>query len=325
MTEQHRPTVVICGATAGVGLATAHHFAAAGYGVGLIARSEQGLTLTEQALRAYGVPIHAISMDVADAQGMLEAAQRLETELGPIDVWINSAMATVFAPIQQLTPEEIRRVTEVTYLGAVHGTLAALALMRPRNRGLIIQVGSALAYRPLPLQAPYCAAKFATRGFTDALRCELHHEHSEIKLCMVQLPAIDTPQFEWARNKLAKRARPVAPIHDPQVAARAIFSVVRRPPRELWLGMTTITAIIGSTLIPGLLDAMLSRKAWNGQMSQERDDRERPDNLYQPVEGLHQARGRFGHESRKAALALSASHVLALATIALVLLILVLL
>jgi len=217
------PLVVICGASAGVGRATAHAYAAAGYAVGLLARSDEGLAGAVEELQAYGVPTLAISVDVADAAAVAQAAQRCEAELGAIEVWINSAMVTVFAAIEQLTPEEIRRVTEVTYLGAVHGTLAALDLMRTRDRGVIIQVGSALAYRAIPLQSAYCGAKFALRGFTDSLRCELIHQGSKIKVCMVQLPAINTPQFDWARNKLGNRVQPVPPIHDPTVA-RAPFS-----------------------------------------------------------------------------------------------------
>src|SRR5690606_1398284 len=246
MIKNDCPVVVICGASAGVGRATAHAFAAAGYAVGLLARSGEGLAAAASELQAYDVPALAIGADVADANALELAAQRFEAELGPIDVWVNSAMVTVFAAIEQLTPEEIRRVTEVTYLGAVHGTLAALPLMRARNRGVIIQVGSALAYRAIPLQSAYCAAKFALRGFTDSLRCELIHQGSQVKVCMVQLPAINTPQFDWARNKLGQRVQPVPPIHDPGVAARAILSVASAPPRELWVGLPTLKAIISN-------------------------------------------------------------------------------
>lgn len=312
MDERTPPIVVISGSSAGVGRATAHRFAAAGYRVGLLARSERALADTAQELEQLGATCLAISVDVADADAVFEAAQRMERQLGPVDVWINCAMVTVFSPIRQLTAEEVHRVTKVTYLGTVHGTLAALDLMGRRNRGVIIQVGSALAYRAIPLQAAYCGAKFAVRGFTDSLRCELLHEHSNIKVCMVQLPAINTPQFDWARNKLGKRPQPVPPIHDPDVAARAILSVVKRTPRELWLGSATLKAIVGTCLMPGLLDRLLARNAWSGQMTNEDDDSQRQDNLFESQESVHRTRGRFNGRSRDAALALSSTQVSAL-------------
>lgn len=246
---------------------------------------------------------------------MQEAAQQLEATLGPLAVWVNAAMVTVLSPIEQLSAAEIERVTQVTYLGTVHGTLAALSLMRPRNQGLVIQVGSALSYRAIPLQAAYCAAKFAVRGFTDSLRCELLHERSRIRVCMVQLPAINTPQFDWARNKLPKRPQPVPPIYDPDVAARAIFSVVKHPPRELWLGGSTIKAIIGQSVMPGLLDRLMARSAWSGQQTNEPQDNEHPDNLFEAQSGLHQIRGRFVGRSKDAAMALTSTQVMALLAI----------
>jgi NADP-dependent 3-hydroxy acid dehydrogenase YdfG len=312
MEEQSPPVVVICGSTAGVGRATAHRFAVAGYRVGLLARGEQALAATAEELTQLGATCLAISVDVADAQAVADAAQRMERELGPIGVWVNCAMVTVFSPIRQLSADEIHRVTDVTYLGTVHGTLAALQLMAPRNRGVIIQVGSALAYRAIPLQAAYCAAKFAVRGFTDSLRCELLHDHSDIRVCMVQLPAINTPQFDWARNKLSKRVQPVPPIHDPDVAARAIFSVVKRTPRELWLGAASVKAIVGTCLMPGLLDRLMARSAYAGQMTDKDDNSQRPDNLFEPQESLHRTRGRFAGHSRDTALALSSTQVSAL-------------
>ncbi|MBA1379223.1 SDR family oxidoreductase [Pseudomonas brassicacearum] len=312
MDERNPRVVVICGSTAGVGRATAHRFAAAGYRVGLLARGEQALAATEEELKQLGATCLAISVDVADAEAVFAAAQRMERELGPVGVWVNCAMVTVFSPIRQLSAEEVRRVTEVTYLGTVHGTLAALDLMGRRNRGVIIQVGSALAYRAIPLQAAYCGAKFAVRGFTDSLRCELLHEHSDIKVCMVQLPAINTPQFDWARNKLGKRVQPVPPIHDPDVAARAIFSVVKRTPRELWLGAASLKAIVGTCLMPGLLDRLMARSAYSGQLTNEDDDPQRPDNLFESQEPLHRTRGRFSGRARDSALALSSTQVSAL-------------
>jgi short-subunit dehydrogenase len=312
MDERNPPVVVICGSTAGVGRATAHRFAAAGYRVGLLARGEQALAATEEELKQLGATCLAISVDVADAKAVFAAAQRMERELGPVGVWVNCAMVTVFSPIRQLSAEEVRRVTEVTYLGTVHGTLAALDLMGRRNRGVIIQVGSALAYRAIPLQAAYCGAKFAVRGFTDSLRCELLHEHSDIKVCMVQLPAINTPQFDWARNQLGKRVQPVPPIHDPDVAARAIFSVVKRTPRELWLGAASLKAIVGTCLMPGLLDRLMARSAYSGQLTNEDDAPQRPDNLFESQESLHRTRGRFSGRARDSALALSSTQVSAL-------------
>lgn len=316
MDQQNNGLVVICGASAGVGRATAHRFAAAGYRIGLLARDEAALAATREELAQYGQAVTAISVDVADAQALEAAALALEAQLGPLQVWVNSAMVTAFSPIEKLTAQEIRRVTDVTYLGTVNGTLAALKLLRPRNSGVIIQVGSALAYRAIPLQSAYCGAKFAVRGFTDALRCELLHERSRIRVCMVQLPAINTPQFDWARNKLDKRPQPVPPIHYPDVAARAIFSVVRRTPRELWLGMESIKAIVGSCLIPGLLDHMLARQCYPGQMSQEDESGDHGDNLCQPLSAeLHRTRGRFVGRSRDSALALTSTQVSALSAV----------
>ena len=301
-------TVVICGASAGVGRATAHAFADAGYQLALIARGEQGLADTCAELQAGGARVLTIAADVADAAAIDAAAERIEAELGPIDVWVNSAMATVFGPISSLSAEEIRRVTEVTYLGFVHGTLAALRYMRPRNHGTIVQVGSALAYRAIPLQSAYCAAKFAVRGFTDSLRCELLHDNSAVRVSMVQLPAHNTPQFDWARNKMGRRPQPVPPIHTPEVAARAILRAAEEAPRELWLGGASFKAILGNMLMPGLLDRMLARQAWDGQMTEAEDPTDRPDNLFEPVEGLHRTNGRFGDQTRERALALSSKN-----------------
>ena len=300
-------TVVICGASAGVGRATAHAFAGAGYQLALIARGEQGLAETCAELQAGGARVMTIAADVADAAAIDVAAERIEAELGPIDVWVNSAMATVFGPISSLSAEEIRRVTEVTYLGFVHGTLAALRHMRPRNRGTIVQVGSALAYRAIPLQSAYCAAKFAVRGFTDSLRCELLHDHSAVRVSMVQLPAHNTPQFDWSRNKMGRRPQPVPPIHTPEVAARAILRAAEEAPRELWLGGASFKAILGNMLMPGLLDRLLARQAWDGQMTTTEDPADRPDNLFEPVEGLHRTSGRFSDQARDRALGLSAT------------------
>jgi len=302
-------TAVICGGTAGVGRATAHAFAQAGFRVAVIARGEQGLADTREELEAAGAKVLAISADVADADAVDHAAERIEAELGPIEVWVNAAMATVFGPVNKTSAAEFKRVTEVTYLGFVHGTLAALRYMEARNRGTIVQVGSALSYRSIPLQSAYCAAKFAIRGFTDSLRCELIHTNSKVRLTMVQLPAHNTPQFDWSRNKMGKRPQPVPPIHTPEVAARAILRAATDAPRELWLGRASFQAIIGNMLMPGLLDRMMAKQAWSGQMTDEPVSDEQPDNLFQPVDGLHRIDGRFGSQVKDKALGLSAETV----------------
>ncbi|WP_019340086.1 SDR family oxidoreductase [Stutzerimonas stutzeri] len=302
-------TAVICGGTAGVGRATAHAFAQAGFRVAVIARGEQGLADTRKELQAAGAKVLAISADVADAEAIDYAAERIEAELGPIEVWVNAAMATVFGPVNKTSAAEFKRVTEVTYLGFVHGTLAALRYMEARNRGTIVQVGSALSYRSIPLQSAYCAAKFAIRGFTDSLRCELIHTNSQIRLTMVQLPAHNTPQFDWSRNKMGKRPQPVPPIHTPEVAARAILRAATDAPRELWLGRASLQAIIGNMFMPGLLDRMMAKQAWSGQMTDEPASDEQPDNLFQPVDGLHRIDGRFGSQVKDKALGLSAETV----------------
>lgn len=311
-------TAVICGASAGVGRATARQFALAGYRVALIARSQRGLTDAQTQLQQDGATTLTIVADVADADAVERAAEQVEAQLGPIDVWVNAAMATVFSPVIDLTPEEIKRITDVTYLGSVHGTLAALRRMKPRNQGTIVQVGSALSYRAIPLQSAYCAAKFALRGFTDALRCELIHDDSRVRLTMVQLPAHNTPQFDWAHNKLGKRAQPVPPIYTPEVAARAVLRAATDAPRELWLGRASLQAILGTMVAPSLLDRMMAKDAWSGQMGDEDVPPNRPDNLFEPVDGLHQTEGRFADQSSDRAVAFSSSPVGMLGAFALV-------
>jgi len=271
--------VVITGATAGVGKATALRFAAAGYDVGLIARDDHSLEATRAEVANYGVNCHAVSVDVVDATALSQAAQTLADQLGAIDVWINNAMCTTLAPFYSITDDEFRRVTEVTYLGCVNGTRAAMEQMIPRDSGVIIQVGSALAYRSIPLQSAYCGAKAAIRGFTDALRTELMHERSGVHLAMVQMPGLNTPQFDWARNKFAYSMRPVAPVFQPEVAAEAIYGVAQKPVRELWVGRSTIGAIVGQFLFPGLLDRMMVKNAWEGQMEEALNPPDRQDNL----------------------------------------------
>lgn len=301
----HR-TVVITGASAGVGRATAIAFARRGWAVALLARGHQGLEDTRREVeQAGGKPI-ALSADVADADAVNAAAERVVSAWGSIGVWVNNAMATVFAPVEDVSPAEFRRVTEVTYLGQVHGTLAALQHMRRQRCGTIVQVGSALAYRSIPLQSAYCAAKAAARGFTDSLRSELIHEGSPVRLTMVHLPAVDTPQFDWARSRLPRKLQPVPPIHNPTVAAEAIVKAARLAPRELWVGRPTIQAILGTMIAPGLLDGIMARRAWGGQMTDE-PAVTRPDNLFEPIARNREAQSRFSAFAKPRAVVASAS------------------
>ncbi|HEX7966854.1 MAG TPA: SDR family oxidoreductase, partial [Stellaceae bacterium] len=259
--------VVITGATAGVGRATARAFAQRRAQIGLLARGVDGLNATAAEVEAAGGKALALPADVADADAVESAAEAVERQFGPIDIWVNCAMATIFAPVHMISPDEYRRATEVTYLGFVYGTMAALKRMRPRNRGTIVQVGSALAYRSIPLQAPYCGAKHAVLGFTASLRSELMHDGSGVHVTMVQMPALNTPQFDWARNKMPRRAQPVPPIFEPEVAAHAIVFASQARRREVYVGGSTVAAIIGNKLMPGLLDRYLARSGYSGQLT----------------------------------------------------------
>jgi NAD(P)-dependent dehydrogenase (short-subunit alcohol dehydrogenase family) len=290
--------VVITGASAGVGRATARAFGARGARVGLIARSRDGLEAARREVEDAGGRAIVLVCDVADACQVEAAAERVEAEFGPPDVWVNDAMVTIFGPVHAVTPAEFRRATEVSYLGTVYGTMAALKRMRPRNRGIIVQVGSALAYRSVPLQAAYCGAKSAIRGFTDSLRCELLREGSEVRLTMVQLSAFNTPQFDWARCHMDRAPQPIPPIFQPEVAAEAIFWAAHRRRREVWVGWPAVKAILGNRVMPGLLDRMLARSGYDGQLSEEPVAPDRADNLYKPVAGDHGARGRFSNRAR---------------------------
>jgi NAD(P)-dependent dehydrogenase (short-subunit alcohol dehydrogenase family) len=291
--------VVITGASAGVGRATARAFAAQGDDLCLIARGWAGLGATQREAKQAGVRAIAVQADVADPQAMLDAADRAESELGPIDVWVNNAMTSIFAPFWEIEPDEFERVTDVTYHGYVNGTRAALRHMRPRDRGVIVQVGSALAYRSIPLQSAYCGAKHAIIGFTDSLRSELLHEGSAIQLTALHLPAINTPQFRWVRSRLPREAQPVPPIFQPELAAEAILWAADNPSREIQLAAPTAAAIVGQTLMPGVLDRYLV-SAWDGQMIDEPVDTSRLDNLYEPRDDItdHGAHGVFGDRAR---------------------------
>lgn len=298
MTEGPRRVVVITGASAGVGRATAQEFARQGWRVALLARGQDGLEGARADVERLGGEPLVIPTDVADADGVEAAAAAVEARWGAIDVWVNNAMATVFADVMSTSPQDFKRSTEVTYLGAVWGTLAALRRMKTRGHGTIVQVGSALAYRSIPLQAPYCGAKAALRGFTDSVRCELVHERSSIHITMVHLSAFNTPQFEWGRTTMTRRPRPMGKVFQPELAARAIYWAATHRRRELWVGWPATQAILGTRVIPGLLDRMLGRKAVDGQQSDEPLPPGRRDNLDRPVPGDHGSHGRFDDESR---------------------------
>jgi NAD(P)-dependent dehydrogenase (short-subunit alcohol dehydrogenase family) len=285
--------VVVTGSSAGIGRATAVEFARQGARLALLARGVDGLEGARREIENVGGTALVIPTDVADPAQVERAAERVERELGPIAIWVNVAMVTVFSPVDAIAPEEFRRVTEVSYLGTVYGTMAALRRMRERGRGTIVQVGSALAYRAIPLQSAYCGAKFAIRGFTDALRSELIHDRSPIRLTMVQLSAFNTPQFDWARIHLDKNPQPIPPIFQPEVAARGIVYAAYHPRREFWIGWPAVKAILGNKLIPGVLDRYLASRAYGGQFSPEPLPPFRPDNLFEPVPGDHGAHGRF--------------------------------
>jgi NAD(P)-dependent dehydrogenase (short-subunit alcohol dehydrogenase family) len=295
-------TVVVTGASAGLGRAVVMEFARRGWRVGLIARGEERLEDARREVEAAGGEALVLPADVADWNTVEASADQAAQKWGGIDVWVNCAMTSVFSSVREMKPEEFRRVTEVTYLGYVHGTLAALKHMRPRNQGAIVQVGSALAYRAIPWQSAYCASKFAIRGFTDALRSELIHEGSAIRLSMVQAPAMNTPQFEWTRNRMPKRPQPVPPIFQPEVVAEAVYRAAMEGPRELWVGMPTVKTIVGAMAVPAYLDRLLARVATDGQMSDEPAREGREDNLFEPAPGHYGAHGRFDARSREGAL-----------------------
>ena len=290
--------VMITGASAGVGRATARTFAERGARIGLMARGRDGLEGAREDVERAGGDAIALPVDVADAEAVDRAAQRLEDTFGPIDVWVNDAMTSVFSPVKEMAPEEFRRVTEVTYLGAVHGTLAALRRMLPRDRGTIVQVGSALAYRGIPLQSAYCGAKHAMQGFSESLRTELLHDGSNVWVTMVQLPALNTPQFDWVKSRLPNRAQPVPPIYQPEVAAEAIFWAAHQRRREINVAIPTILTVVGNKVAPGLLDHYLARTGYKSQQTDEPEDPNRPYNLWEPVGGDHGAHGRFDARAR---------------------------
>ncbi len=300
-------TIAVTGASAGVGRAVARRFAQNGARLGLIARGRERLDATAQEVEELGGQALVLPLDVADADAVDGAAAQIEERFGPIDVWVNNAMATVFAPATDITADEFRRATEVTYLGYVWGTLAALRRMLPRDRGTIVQVGSALAHRSIPLQAPYCAAKHAVHGFTQSLRTELLHDGSKVHVTEVQLPAHNTPQFEWGRAKLPRHPQPVPPIFQPEVAARAIEYAATHRRRELLVAWPTVKAVFGEKLAPGALDRYLARIGYEAQQTDEPLVGEREGNLFEPAPGDFSAHGRFDDRAKKRSLLLEAN------------------
>ncbi|MEV1329417.1 SDR family oxidoreductase [Micromonospora costi] len=300
--RQPARVAVVTGASAGVGRATVRLLARRGTAVALLARGSTGLAAAAEEVRTAGGTALPVEVDMADHDAVVAAGDRVEAELGPIDLWINAAFSSVFAPFQETRPEEFRRAMEVTYLGYVHGTRVALAHMTPRDHGTIVQVGSALAYRGIPLQAAYCGAKHAIVGFTESLRCELRHDGSNVQVTMVQLPALNTPQFDWLLSRLPHNAQPVPPIYEPVVAARAIVAAADRPSRrEYWVGTSTVLTILGNRIAPGLLDRYLARTGYSSQQTSQPADPNRPANLWQPADGPQGrdfgVRGSFGGRS----------------------------
>ncbi len=300
--------VVLTGASAGVGRSAARAFAGRGARLGLIAREGSGLRSAEREAEEAGCGGVAVPADVSDAAAVESAAASIEAELGPITVWVNDAMATVFGRVWDLDPDELRRATEVTYLGAVHGTMAALRRMRARNEGRIVQVGSALAYRAIPLQSAYCASKFALRAFTDSLRCELMNDGSGVGITMVHLPGLNTPQFTWVRVKgLPRTPRPVAPVYQPEVAAEGIVFAATHRRREVWVGGSTVATIIGSALAPRFADRYLAATNVKAQQTGEPVADDRRDYLFEPVPEDRGAHGPFDDEAKGRSFQLAAT------------------
>jgi short-subunit dehydrogenase len=290
--------VVITGASAGLGRVTVQAFAKRKAHIGILSRDKKRLEATAQEAEAFGAKVLILPVDVANADQVEAAAEAVEKELGPIDIWINNAMVSVFSPAKEMTADEFKRVTEVTYLGYVYGTMSALKRMLPRDRGIIIQVGSALAYRGIPLQSAYCGAKHAVQGFTESVRCELIHDKSQVKISMIQFPAMNTPQFNWVKSRLPRKPQPVPPIFQPEVGADAIVWAAHHYRREWYVGGSTVTAIIGNKIAPGLGDWYLGKKGYDSQQYDGKEDPNRPNNLYESVEGSYGAHGDFDHLAR---------------------------
>lgn len=304
-----RQVVVVTGASAGVGRAVVRAFTRRGAAIGLIARGEAGLQAAAAEVMQAGCRAVVVRTDVAEAAEVEAAAGRVEDELGPIDIWVNNAMVSVFSPFKEMEAAEFRRVTDVTYLGVVYGTLSALKRMLPRNRGVIVQVGSALAYRGIPLQSAYCGAKHAVQGFTESVRCELLHDHSRVRITMVQLPALNTPQFGWVKSRLPNQPQPVPPIYQPEVAAEAVVWAARHNRREVWVGGSTVATLLLNNLAPGALDRYLAQNGYRAQLTDRPDDPDRPNNLFRPVDADkdHGGHGSFDERSKGSSLQFKAS------------------
>lgn len=292
-----REVVVVTGASAGVGRATAQAFGRRGARVGLLARGRDGLEAARREIEASGGEALVVPTDVAHADQVEAAAAAVEERFGPIDLWVNNAMVSVFSPFKEMTPDEFRRVTEVTYLGTVYGTMTALRRMLPRDRGGIVQVGSALAYRAIPLQSAYCGAKHAIQGFTESIRSELLHDRSGVKMTMVQLPALNTPQFGWVKSRLPRKPQPVPPIYQPEVAAQAILWAARHWPREYTVNFGSVAVLMGNKFLPGLGDRYLARVGYDGQQHDGPADPDRPHNLWGALPGDAGAHGEFDHRA----------------------------
>lgn len=299
MKVQTPEVVVVTGASAGVGRAIARAFAQRGAHIGLLARGHEGLEGARRDVEEFGGKAITLPTDVSDPKQVEAAAAQVEKTFGPIDIWINDAMASVFSPVKEMTPEEYKRVTEVTYLGTVYGTLTALHSMLPRNKGRIIQIGSALGYRGIPLQSAYCGSKHAIQGFTESLRCELIHDHSNVKITMVQLPAVNTPQFSWVKSRLPRKAQPVPPIYQPEVIADAVTYVADHYRRQLFIGGSTVLVIQGNKLAAGYGDKYLAKTGFKSQQTNEPVDPNAPNNLWHPVDDDkdHGAHGTFDSEA----------------------------
>jgi NAD(P)-dependent dehydrogenase (short-subunit alcohol dehydrogenase family) len=291
--------VIVTGASAGVGRATVREFAKRKAHIGLIARGCDGLEAARAEVEEAGGRALVLPADVSDPEQVDAAAALAEEQLGPIDVWVNDAMVSVFSPFKEMTSSEFKRVTEVTYLGTVYGAMSALKRMLPRDHGMIIQVGSALAYRGIPLQSAYCGAKHAIQGFVESLRCELLHDRSKVRVVMVQMPALNTPQFEWVKSRLPNKPQPVPPIFQPEVAAEAIIYAAHNKRDEMYVGFPTVEAIVGNKIAPRWLDRYLARTGYKSQQTDEPDPHKRPSNLWNPVPGDHGAHGSFDRMAHK--------------------------
>lgn len=300
MSVENKPqVVVVTGASGGVGRAIAHAFAKRGAHVGLLARGQKGLDDAAREVESFGGQALAVPTDVSDHRQVEAAAQQVQDRFGDIDVWVNDAMATVFARFVDTEPEEFKRATEVTYLGAVYGTMAALKRMTARDRGTIVQVGSALAYRAIPLQAAYCGSKFGIRGFTDSIRVELKHDKSNVHITMVQLPGVNTTQFNWCRSKLSRHPMPVPPIYQPEIPAEAVYWAAQHRRREVWVGYSAVQAILGNKIAPSFADWYLARTGFQGQQIDDMPvGPDRPDNLYEPVPDKAATHGIFDAQAK---------------------------